>query len=107
MRLKFVFLFLKVIEEEELQKNCLEVGTHLLHRLSTLMLEYPNIIGDVRGKGLMIGVELINDPLTKESLDTQSVSDIFEDMKDMGVLVGKGGVNGNVINFVLLKFPKD
>lgn len=88
---------LDVIEEEELQQNSLEVGTHLLHRLSTLMLEFPNIIGDVRGKGLMIGVELVNDSETKESLDAEYVSDIFEDMKDMGVLVGKGGVNGNVL----------
>lgn len=64
------------------------------------MLEFPNIIGDVRGKGLMIGVELVNNSETKESLEAEYMADIFEDMKDMGVLVGKGGVNGNVINYM-------
>lgn len=68
----------------------------MLHRLSTLMLEYPTIIGDIRGKGLMIGVELIDDPDTKEAMAADNVAEIFEDIKDMGVLVGKGGINGNV-----------
>lgn len=60
------------------------------------MLDYPTIIGDVRGKGLMIGVELIADVETKEPMAVEQVLDIFEDIKDMGVLIGKGGVHGNV-----------
>ena len=88
-----------MIEEEKLQENSLEVGTHFLHRLSTLMLEFPNIIGDVRGKGLMIGVELVNDPETKEPLEIQYMAEIFEDIKEMGVLVGKGGLHANVNTF--------
>ncbi|XP_008544084.1 alanine--glyoxylate aminotransferase 2, mitochondrial [Microplitis demolitor] len=88
---------LDIIDEEQLQENCKIVGTHLLHRLSTLMLDYPTIIGDVRGKGLMIGIELVGGVETKEPLPVEQVLDIFEDIKDMGVLIGKGGVNGNVL----------
>lgn len=73
------------------------MGTHLLHRLSTLMLEYPTIIGDIRGKGLMVGVELINDFNTKEPMAADHIAEIFEEIKDMGVLIGKGGIHGNVI----------
>ncbi|KAF7989374.1 hypothetical protein HCN44_008048 [Aphidius gifuensis] len=88
---------LDIIDEEKLQENSKIVGTHMLHRLSTLMLEYPTIIGDIRGKGLMIGVELVDDPDTKEAMSADNVAEIFEDIKDMGVLVGKGGINGNIL----------
>lgn len=85
-----------MIEEEELQKNALTVGTHVLHNLAALMKEFPDVIGDVRGKGLMIGVELVADPETREPLPVDVVGQLFEDIKDSGVLIGKGGVNGNV-----------
>ena len=75
----------------------MEIGTYLLHRLNTLMLEFPKIVGDVRGKGLMIGVELVNDPETKEPMKSQYMVEIFEDIKEMRVLIGKGGLNSNVI----------
>lgn len=85
-----------MIEEERLQENSKIVGTHLLHRLSTLLIDYPTMIGDVRGKGLMIGVELISNSETREPMDLASVLEIFENIKDMGVLIGKGGYHGNV-----------
>lgn len=50
---------LDVIDEENLQENCKELGLVLIKGLMRLMNKY-GIIGDVRGKGLMIGVELIN-----------------------------------------------
>ncbi|XP_034939243.1 alanine--glyoxylate aminotransferase 2, mitochondrial isoform X2 [Chelonus insularis] len=88
---------LDIIQEERLQENSKVVGTHLLHRLSTLMLDHPTIVGDVRGKGLMIGIELISNATTREPMPSTQVLDLFEDIKDMGVLVGKGGVHGNVL----------
>lgn len=48
------------------------------------------IIGDVRGKGLMLGVELV-EPGTKQALSVSDVSGIMEAIKDLGVLIGRGG----------------
>ena len=53
-----LFCFIKVIEEENLQQNCADIGTYLLNKLATLRDEFP-IVGDVRGKGLMIGIEMV------------------------------------------------
>ena len=52
---------LDVIKEENLQENALRVGTHLLQRLGKLRDQLPDVIGDVRGKGLFIGVEMVTD----------------------------------------------
>lgn len=49
-----------MIEEENLQENCHVVGTYFLTELAKLRDEFE-IIGDVRGKGLMIGVEMVTD----------------------------------------------
>lgn len=86
---------LDVIEEEQLQKNSLEVGTYFLNKLAELRDSYE-IVGDVRGKGLMIGLELVRDRKTKAPLGVPHVLEIWEQCKDMGVLFGRGGLNGNV-----------
>lgn len=52
--------FTQVIDEEKLMENSHHVGTYLLHSLGKLRKKYE-IVGDVRGKGLMIGVELVKD----------------------------------------------
>jgi alanine-glyoxylate transaminase/(R)-3-amino-2-methylpropionate-pyruvate transaminase len=55
----------------------------------------------------MIGVEMVSNPETREPLDSNLFIDIWESCKDMGVLLGKGGINGNVsVNFyrVILHF---
>lgn len=87
---------LDVIEEEQLQKNSLEVGTYFLKSLEALKERF-DIVGDVRGKGLMIGVELVSDRKTKEPLSAPHVLEIWETCKDMGVLYGRGGLSGNVL----------
>ncbi|XP_014217670.1 alanine--glyoxylate aminotransferase 2, mitochondrial [Copidosoma floridanum] len=87
---------LDVIEEENLQENARIVGTRIIEALAELQGEFPDVVGDVRGKGLMIGVELVADAETREPLPADQVAQIFEDIKDAGVLIGKGGVNGNV-----------
>lgn len=68
----------------------------MINRLSTLLLEFPNIIGDIRGKGLMIGIELISNSETKRPLESEHILEIFENIKNMGILVGKGGLYANV-----------
>jgi len=86
---------LDVIEEEGLQKNSLEVGTHFLQRLAELKKEIRQI-GDVRGKGLMIGMEMVEDRETKKPLEIEKIQAAFNKMKDYGVLVGLGGLHRNV-----------
>lgn len=86
---------LDVIEEEKLQANCEKVGTHYLNELSKLRDQF-DIVGDVRGKGLMIGVEMVDDKISKTPLAADRMLDIWERTKDYGVLFGKGGRFGNV-----------
>ena len=54
---------LDVIDEEKLQENCANVGTYFLNELAKLRDEFE-IVGDVRGKGLMVGVELVEDKVS-------------------------------------------
>ncbi|XP_057432367.1 alanine--glyoxylate aminotransferase 2 homolog 2, mitochondrial-like [Lotus japonicus] len=86
---------LNVIEKDKLQQNALNVGSYLKERLNSLM-EKHEIIGDVRGRGLMLGVELVKDRQLKTPAKDETLQ-ILEQMKDMGVLVGKGGFRGNVL----------
>lgn len=84
----------QVIKEEKLQENSAKVGTFLINELNQLPKKW---IGDVRGKGLMIGIELVNED--GNALDAERVAKLFEKVKDLGVLLGKGGINGNILRF--------
>lgn len=84
---------LDTIKEDGAQQNSLTVGTYLMTELAKLRDKYE-IIGDVRGKGLQIGVEMVKDKASREPLPPEAMNEIFEDVKDMGVLIGKGGVYG-------------
>ena len=85
---------LEVILEEDMQGRAKRLGAILFEGLRNLQTKYP-CIGDVRGRGLMIGVELIeNDDKVPA---TQLTDAVFETCKEMGVLVGKGGYFGNVL----------
>ena len=86
---------LEIIDEENIQQNALEVGKHLKDALHDLQ-EKHDIIGEVRGLGLMLGVELVRDRVTKEPANTEA-ADVMERMKERGVLVGKGGLFGNTL----------
>jgi alanine-glyoxylate transaminase / (R)-3-amino-2-methylpropionate-pyruvate transaminase len=86
---------LEVIEREGLQANAQKVGARITAGLRR-MADKHSIIGDVRGKGLMIGVELVKDRATKEPAKEETLR-IFETAKDLGLLIGKGGFHGNVL----------
>jgi 4-aminobutyrate aminotransferase len=97
---------LKFIEDEDLKKNAAEVGGYLRHELERLKDKHP-VIGDVRGLGLMQGLELVKDRETKEPAP-QAVATVFEETKRRGILIGKGGLYGNVIRTgMMLNSTKD
>lgn len=84
-----------MIEEEKLQENSKEVGTYLLLRLKELRDKHETI-GDVRGKGLMIGIELVNDKRTRDPISKGKFMKVWECTRDLGLIIGKGGIHGNV-----------
>jgi alanine-glyoxylate transaminase/(R)-3-amino-2-methylpropionate-pyruvate transaminase len=88
---------LEVIDEEGLQANAHALGAHILAGLAKLK-EKHTIIGDVRGKGLLLGIELVKDRATKEPA-TAECAQVVETAKDMGLLLGKGGLRGQTIRF--------
>lgn len=86
---------LEIIDDENLQRNALEVGGYLKERLIDLKKSNP-LIGDVRGRGLMLGVELVRDRDTKEPAIREAAA-VHEGAKDRGLLIGRGGLYGNVL----------
>ncbi len=86
---------LEVIDREKIQENARLVGAYMLEGFRRLMGKH-DIIGDVRGQGLMTGIELVKDRKTKEPA-SQECAQIFERAKDMGLLLGKGGLHGNTL----------
>jgi len=89
------------------------VGTRLLTRLAELRHQF-RVVGDVRGKGLMIGVELVRDRVRKQlyfmplkgnfartqvskaPVEREAMARLLEALRDRGLIVGKGGVFGSV-----------
>lgn len=86
---------LDIIEEEDLQKNAREVGTYLVNKLKDLQKQY-RLIGDVRGTGLFIGVELVLDDETLTPATLQA-SYVVNRMRELGVLLSTDGVFSNVL----------
>ncbi|MCH8807466.1 MAG: aspartate aminotransferase family protein [Planctomycetes bacterium] len=86
---------LEIIDDENIQQNAREVGGYLKQGLLELQEKHA-LIGEVRGLGLMLGVELVKDRQTKEPA-TAEAADLVEKCKARGLLLGKGGLYGNVI----------
>ena len=86
---------LDVIDEDGLQENCRVVGGRLKAGLKKLMSEHK-LVGDVRGMGLMLGMELVRDRSSKEPAKAETL-ELLEASREMGMLIGKGGIDGSVI----------
>lgn len=84
-----------MIDDENIQDHCKKIGEYFIRQLIQLQQQFP-IIGDVRGKGLMLAMELVR-PGTKENLSDDCMIRMHQRLKDLGVLTGLGGRNLNVI----------
>ncbi|MEM7166752.1 MAG: aminotransferase class III-fold pyridoxal phosphate-dependent enzyme [Planctomycetota bacterium] len=86
---------LNVIDDEGIQQNAAARGEQLLAGFRALQQKH-DIIGDVRGAGLMLGMEMVKDRGTKEPASDECMR-VFERAKDLGLLLGKGGLYGSVL----------
>ncbi|MFC0434994.1 aspartate aminotransferase family protein [Kutzneria buriramensis] len=85
---------LDYVLEHDLQANALKLGNKLMNGLRHVGDENP-VIGDVRGKGLMIGVELVEPG--GDTPSARAATKMLEETRKRGLLIGKGGLNGNVL----------
>jgi 4-aminobutyrate aminotransferase-like enzyme len=88
-----VLATIEVIERKNLALNAKRMGDYLRTRLNELK-EKHRIIGEVRGMGLIQGIEIVKE---KKEPAPDTVAEIFERTKEEGLLIGKGGLYGNVI----------
>jgi len=85
-----------IIEGEDLPRNAEAMGRRLRAGLEELRRRYPRHIGDVRGLGLMQGVELVEDETAGDRTPARAMtSRVFEESRRRGLLIGKGGLEGN------------
>ena len=84
---------LRTVKRDKLQENALEVGTYLKSELNTLSKEFP-IIGDIRGQGLFLGIELVDSELNPLADQTDYLANR---MKDHGILMSTDGPGYNVL----------
>jgi 4-aminobutyrate aminotransferase-like enzyme len=86
---------LNIIQQEEMQAQALATGDHLMKGLRQLMQQHP-LIGDVRGRGLFVGIELVKDRVTLEPA-VPEIDTIVEAMRNRGFLLSTDGPLHNVI----------
>ena len=86
---------MEAIDSDGLQANARLVGGRFKAGLKELMTRH-RLIGDVRGMGLMLGVELVRDRATREPAKAETL-EVMEQCRELGVLLGKGGLDGNVL----------
>jgi alanine-glyoxylate transaminase/(R)-3-amino-2-methylpropionate-pyruvate transaminase len=86
---------LNVLLDENYQAQAKSKGAKLFAGLRDLQKKRP-LIGDIRGRGLMCGVDLVTDRTTKAPATAQCAQ-VFERCKDLGLIIGKGGLAGNVL----------
>ncbi|MCU0899753.1 MAG: aminotransferase class III-fold pyridoxal phosphate-dependent enzyme [Cypionkella sp.] len=78
---------MRIIEDEDLLNNTVAMGERCLNNLRALMDKHK-VIGDVRGKGLFLGAELVSDRASKEALDEKKVQAVVADCMAQGVIIG-------------------
>lgn len=94
---------LEIMENEKLVDRSSQLGERLLRELEEL-LEHPNV-GDVRGKGLLIGIELVENKQTKTPAAVEKLNKVIASCKEKGLLIGKNGDTVAGYNNVLQLSP--
>ncbi|QAR32655.1 4-aminobutyrate--2-oxoglutarate transaminase [Geovibrio thiophilus] len=89
---------IRFMEENDLASKALAIGEKIMARLKKLQAEFPQI-GDTRGLGAMIGIELVKDPAAKEP-DKASAAAVIAECVKQGLLIIGAGIYGNVIRFL-------
>jgi taurine-pyruvate aminotransferase len=95
---------LEIMETEKLFDRSRDLGEKVLTELSSQLSGHP-YVGNIRGKGLLIGLELVKDKATKEPLDTSLVNEVISTCKANGLIIGKNGVTVAGFNNVLTLSP--
>ena len=85
-----------IIERDNLKDNSAEMGEILREGLEELKEKYPKVVGEVRGKGLMQGMELVKDETAGDRTPNVAAADqLMEETKKRGLFIGRGGLYGN------------
>lgn len=95
---------LEIMEKENLFDRSRDLGKQVVNELSDLLQDHP-FVGDVRGKGLLVGIELVKDKKTKEPLEVTLVNQVIASCKHEGLLIGKNGATVAGYNNVLTLSP--
>jgi len=89
---------LEIVERDRLPENCSAMGDILRKGLEALQDRYPKLIGDVRGMGLMQALELVVDETSHDRTpNSKALDQRMEETKKRGLLIGRGGLYGNVV----------
>lgn len=95
---------LEIMEKEQLYPRSKQLGEFLKESLATRLNEHK-FVGDIRGKGLLIGIELVKDKETKEPLQVELVNKVILGCKEKGLIIGKNGATVAGYNNVLTLAP--
>ncbi|MGM0827296.1 MAG: aspartate aminotransferase family protein [Bacillota bacterium] len=95
---------IEIMESEKLFERSAALGEKALNTLKNHLQDHQ-YVGDVRGKGLLIGIEMVSDRETKEPLDVSKVNEVIGYCKQKGVIIGKNGATVAGYNNVLTLSP--
>jgi len=95
---------IEIMQEENLFDRSRVKGAEILEKLGAALKDEP-IVGDVRGKGLLIGIELVSDKKSKSPLDVKIVNEVIAACKAKGVIINKNGATVAGFNNVLTLAP--
>jgi taurine-pyruvate aminotransferase len=95
---------IEIMEKEKMFDRSSELGDYLRNRLSALIGEHP-YVGDIRGKGLLVGIELVKDKSTKNPLEANLVDKVISGCRKKGLIIGKNGATVAGYNNVLTLSP--